>query len=57
MNVSDFQLVDRKIVNQMVKLKDNFPFIRTLAFEYSDNYTTVEYTWKKREIGNSKEFF
>ncbi len=57
MNVSDFQLVDRKIVNQMVKLKDNFPFIRTLAFEYSDNYTTIEYTWKKREIGNSKEFF
>jgi len=57
MNVSDFQLVDRKIVNQMIKLKDNFPFIRTLAFEYSDNYTTVDYTWKKREIGNSKEFF
>ena len=56
MNVGDFQLVDRKIVNKMIKLKDNFPFIRTLAFEYSDNFTTIEYTWKKRKTGKSKEF-
>ena len=56
MNVSDFQLVDRKIINKMIKLKDNFPFIRTLAFEYSDNFTKVEYTWKKRKTGKSKEF-
>lgn len=55
LNVSDFQLVDRKIINKMIRLKDNFPFIRTLAFEYSDNYKTINYTWKKRKIGKSKE--
>ena len=40
----------------MIKLNDNFPFIRTLAFEYSDNYKTIDYTWKKRKIGKSKEY-
>ena len=46
LNVSDFQLVDRNIINKFIKLKDNLPFIRTLAFEYSDNFDTVNYTWK-----------
>ncbi len=55
LNVSDFQLVDKKIISKIKKLKDNFPFIRTLAFEYSDNYKTIDYTWKKRKIGKSKE--
>ena len=55
LNVSDFQLVDKKIINRFIKLKDNLPFIRTLAFEYSDNFDTVNYTWKKRRYGKSKE--
>ena len=55
LNVSDFQLVDRKIINKFIKLKDNLPFIRTLAFEYSDNFDTINYTWKKRVHGKSKE--
>ncbi len=55
LNISDFQLVDRKIINKMIKLNDNFPFIRTLAFEFSDNFSTIDYTWKKRQIGKSKE--
>jgi glycosyltransferase involved in cell wall biosynthesis len=54
-NVSDFQLVDRKIVNRFLKLKDNSPFIRTLAFEFSDNFDTINYTWRKRAFGKSKE--
>ena len=56
LNVSDFQLVDRKIINKMISIKDNSPFIRTLAFEFSDNYKSINYKWKKREIGKSKEF-
>ena len=55
LNVSDFQLVDRQIVNKFMKLRDNLPFIRTLAFEYSDNFDTINYTWKKRIHGRSKE--
>ena len=51
LNVSDFQLVDRQIVNKFMKLRDNLPFIRTLAFEYSDNFDTINYTWKKRIHG------
>ena len=55
LNVSDFQLVDRSIVNKFLKLKDNFPFIRTLAFEYSENFDKIDYTWQKRTRGKSKE--
>ena len=55
LNVSDFQLVDRKIIDKFILLKDNFPFTRTLAFEYSDNFDTVSYTWQKRKFGKSKE--
>ena len=55
LNVTDFQIVDKKIINKFKKLNNNFPFIRTLAFEYSDNFDTVKYTWKKRIYGKSKE--
>ena len=55
LNVSDFQLVDRRIIEKFIKLKDNLPFLRTLAFEYSDNFDTVNYTWRKRVYGKSKE--
>ena len=55
LNVSDFQLVDRKIIDKFLELKDNLPFLRTLAFEYSDNFATINYTWKKRIYGKSKE--
>ena len=55
LNVTEFQLVDRKIVNKFIKLRNNFPFVKTLAFEYSENFDTVKYTWKKRIYGKSKE--
>ena len=55
LNVSDFQLVDRKIIDKFLELKDNLPFLRTLAFEYSDNFAIINYTWKKRIYGKSKE--
>ena len=55
MNVSDFQLVDRKIINKFDLIPDSQPFIRTLAFDYSDNYATVSYKWNKRRFGKSKE--
>lgn len=55
LNVTEFQIVDRKIVNKFIKLRNNFPFIRTLAFEYSENFDTVKYTWRKRVYGKSKE--
>lgn len=57
MNVSDFQLVDRKIINKFHLISDSQPFIRTLAFDYSDNYAIVSYKWSKRKFGKSKEPF
>ena len=55
LNAGDFQLVDRKIINKMLETKDSYPFLRTLAFEYSENFKTISYKWKKRKIGNSKD--
>ena len=56
-NISDFQLVDKKILKEMLNIDDKNPFIRTLAFLKTDNHIGISYEWGKREYGKSKEFF
>jgi glycosyltransferase involved in cell wall biosynthesis len=53
--ISDYQIIDKKIINEMI-LSDNFlPFTRILAFNYSDNYASIDYEWKKRVKGKSND--
>ena len=56
-NISDFQLVDKKILKEMLNIDDKNPFIRTLAFLKTDNHIGISYEWRKRKHGKSKEFF
>ena len=56
-NISDFQLVDKKILKEMLNIDDKNPFIRTLAFLKTDNHIRISYEWKARKYGKSKEFF
>ena len=53
-NVSDYQLADRKIVNEMLKVKDETPFLRSLGFFITDNHKGINYSMRKRKIGISK---
>ena len=56
-NISDFQLVDKKILKEMLNIDDKNPFVRTLAFLKTDNHIGIGYEWGKRKHGKSKEFF
>jgi glycosyltransferase involved in cell wall biosynthesis len=52
--ISDYQIIDAKIINEIKKIK-HLTFTRILPFEFSDNYTFVNYEWKKRIRGKSKD--
>jgi glycosyltransferase involved in cell wall biosynthesis len=52
--VGDFQLVDRRIVESMRKIDDVYPFMRMMTFECGRKAVGVEYTWRARKRGFSK---
>lgn len=52
--VGDFQLVDRQIIESMRKIDDVHPFMRMMTFECGGRITGVEYTWRARKRGLSK---
>jgi hypothetical protein len=54
LDVGDFQLVDRKVVDAMRKVDDAYPFMRMMTFEAGFTAVGVAYEWKKRERGMSK---
>ncbi|MAR60516.1 MAG: glycosyltransferase [Gammaproteobacteria bacterium] len=57
MNISDYQLVDKKIIKEMLDINDLTPFIRTIPFFKTDNHKKLSYEWKRRKIGKSKTLF
>ena len=52
--VGDFQLVDRRVVNAMRAVRDNYPFMRMMTFECGGRAIGVPYTWRARKKGLSK---
>jgi len=50
----EFQLVDRKIVDQLRKIEDYYPYIRGLIANCGFRRVGVPYTWKARRKGFSK---
>ena len=52
--VGEFQLLDRSIVKYLSTIDDYYPYIRGLIASLSDKRAVVPYTWRKREIGESK---
>jgi polyisoprenyl-phosphate glycosyltransferase len=52
--VGDFQLVDRRVVNAMRVVRDNYPFMRMMTFECGGRAIGVPYTWRTRKKGLSK---
>ena len=55
LNISDYQLVDKKILNEIIKINDNSPFIRSLPIHFTDNVCRISYEFKERKSGKSKE--
>ena len=55
--VGEFQLVEAKIIEQLKKVDDYYPYTRGLIASLSSNRTFVEYEWQKRKFGKTKHNF
>jgi polyisoprenyl-phosphate glycosyltransferase len=45
-NVGDFQLVDRRIIDEIKKLKDRRPFLRMMPFKIGGKSIGISYVWR-----------
>jgi len=50
----DFRLLDRKVVNEVIKFKEQQPFMRALMSLVGFETSTVKFDRPKREIGTTK---
>jgi len=53
-NVGDFQLVDKRVLAAMKRIDDAQPFMRLMTFECGFRSIGVEYTWRARKHGFSR---
>jgi polyisoprenyl-phosphate glycosyltransferase len=49
----EFQLLDRKIYKELVKIDDYYPYIRGLIATITSDYCEVPYKWEQRNKGKS----
>lgn len=54
MNLSDFQLLDKRVIDAMRKFEDAYPFVRAMPFQCTSRTIAVPYTWRARVAGVSK---
>ena len=53
-NLSDYQLLDKRIIDAMRTFDDAYPFVRILPFQCTANTVGIPYTWHERKSGFSK---
>lgn len=54
LNSGEFLLADRKIIDSILKVDDEYPYIRGLIAQTGAQYSSVAYTWGRRTKGESK---
>jgi polyisoprenyl-phosphate glycosyltransferase len=52
-NVGEYQLIDRVVADQVIKMEDHFPFVRGMIAYCGFKATGVPYTWTRRRHGVS----
>ena len=57
LNSGEFLLADKKIINSILRVDDEYPYIRGLIAQTGTRYSVVAYTWGKRTKGKSKNSF
>jgi glycosyltransferase involved in cell wall biosynthesis len=57
LNSGEFLLADRRVVNSILEVDDQYPYIRGLIAQTAVKSTSVPYTWVKRKHGKSKNSF
>jgi polyisoprenyl-phosphate glycosyltransferase len=53
-NVGEFQLIDRKVLDAVLKFDDHYPYIRGIIAACGFRRVLVPYCWKARKHGASK---
>jgi glycosyltransferase involved in cell wall biosynthesis len=56
-NSGEFLLADRRVINSILAVDDQYPYIRGLIAQTGVKTTSVPYTWVKRKHGKSKNSF
>ena len=57
LNSGEFLLADKKVIDSILEVDDQYPYIRGLIAQTGVKSTSVPYTWVKRERGKSKNNF
>ena len=57
LNSGEFLLADKKIIDSILAVDDQYPYIRGLIAQTGVKSASVPYTWVKREHGKSKNSF
>ena len=53
-HAGEFLLARREVIDSVVKVADEYPYIRGLIAKTSPRYVTIAYTWEPRKVGRSK---
>ncbi len=58
-NVAEFQLIDRQVLDALLRFKDYYPYIRGMLANigFARRSFAIEYTWRERRAGLSKNRF
>jgi len=54
LNSGEFLLADKRVINSILEVDDQYPYIRGLIAQTGVRSASVSYTWVKRERGKSK---
>ena len=57
LNSGEFLLADKRVINSILEVDDQYPYIRGLIAQTGVQSASVPYTWVKRERGKSKNSF
>ena len=57
LNSGEFLLADKRVINSILELDDQYPYIRGLIAQTGVKSSSIAYTWEKREHGKSKNSF
>jgi hypothetical protein len=57
LNSGEFLLADRRVIDSILAVDDQYPYIRGLIAQSAVRSASVDYTWVRRERGKSKNNF
>ena len=53
-NAGEFMLIDRKVVDLLVNMKESNPYLRGMIAQVGTKSSYIDYNWGRREFGKSK---